>query len=184
MQTQTQITTTWAVDLAHSELSFKVKHLMISTVTGYFKSFRIAAETAGADFLEVTSVIAEADAASINTNNEQRDDHLRSEDFFGAEKFPLLTFKSAGISFKNSTDTTVQGQLTIKNITQPVELRAAFGGVITDGYGQTKAGLTLTGKISRKQFGITWSAVTEAGGAVVGDEVNINANIQLVKQST
>lgn len=173
--------TSWALDPAHSELSFKVKHLMITTVTGYFKSFRATMETMEDDLANFSNIIVEVDAASVTTNNEHRDTHLRSEEFFDAEQFKLLQFEATGLNVDGDAGT-LQGNLTIKNVTQPVTLQVEVGGVATDPYGQTKAGFTITGKISRKAFGLTWNAMTEAGGTVLGDEVKIHAEIQLIKQ--
>jgi polyisoprenoid-binding protein YceI len=178
--TITENKTIWALDAAHSELSFKVKHLMISTVTGYFDSFRVTAETEGDDFSKILSINAEADVSSIDTKNEPRDAHLRSEDFFDAEKFSLITFKATGFDAGSTGE--LEDHLTIKGRTRPITLQVEKGGMVIDPYGHTKAGFTITGKISRKDFGITRNATTETGSVVVGDEVKINAEIQLIKQ--
>jgi len=174
-------TTIWALDAAHSELTFKVRHLMISTVTGNFGSFKVEAETEGADFAKMLAVKVEADVSSINTNNVDRDAHLRSADFFDTEKFALITFEGTSVDTDGYMGT-LHGNLTIRDVTKAVALDIEIGGVATDGYGQTKAGFTVTGKISRKEFGLTWNALTSTGGAVVGDDVKINAEIQLIKQ--
>lgn len=171
--------TKWTIDPTHSEVTFKVKHLMISTVTGNFKVFEGSAESETDEFKSVKNIEFKADVKSINTNNEQRDEHLRSGDFFATEESSEMIFKAE--SFDVSDDK-LQGELTIKNITRPVTLDVDFGGVVVDPYGQTKAGLTVSGKISRKDFGLTWSPVTEAGSVVVSDQVRINNEIQLVKQ--
>lgn len=173
-------TTKWNIDPTHSEVTFKVKHLMISTVTGKFKVFEGQAESEEEDFKNVTDVKFIADVKSIDTNNEQRDEHLRSGDFFAADEHADIVFRAD--KFDVSSDK-LQGELTIKNITKPVTLDVEFGGVVVDPYGQTKAGLTLSGKISRKEFGLTWDAVTEAGSVVVSDQVRLNAEVQFVKQS-
>ncbi|UJH90338.1 YceI family protein [Antarcticibacterium sp. 1MA-6-2] len=173
-------TTKWNIDPTHSEVTFKVKHLMISTVTGKFKVFEGQAESEEEDFKNVTDVKFIADVKSIDTNNEQRDEHLRSGDFFAADEHADIVFRAD--KFDVSSDK-LQGELTIKNITKPVTLDGEFGGVVVDPYGQTKAGLTLSGKISRKEFGLTWDAVTEAGSVVVSDQVRLNAEVQFVKQS-
>lgn len=172
--------TKWTIDPTHSEVTFKVKHLMISTVTGNFKVFEGSAESETDEFKSVKNIEFKADVNSINTNNEQRDEHLRSGDFFATEENSEMVFKAE--SFDVSDDK-LQGELTIKNITRPVTLDVEFGGVVVDPYGQTKAGLTVSGKISRKDFGLTWSPVTEAGSVVVSDQVRINNEIQLVKQA-
>lgn len=172
--------TKWNIDPTHSEVTFKVKHLMISTVSGNFKVFEGSAESESDDFKSVKNIEFKADVKSINTNNEQRDEHLRSADFFGTDENSEMIFRANNFDVSNDQ---LQGDLTIKNITKPVTLDVDFGGVVVDPYGQTKAGLTVSGKISRKDFGLTWSAVTEAGNVVVSDQVKINAEVQLVKQA-
>lgn len=174
-------TTTWALDPTHSEIQFKVKHLVISTVTGSFKSFEGSATTKGDDWASA-KVDFSADIASIDTNMEQRDTHLRSPEFFDAENHPKLTFQSTAM--RKLTDDTYQleGNMTIKGITKSVTLQVDFGGHATDFYGNTKAGFEVTGKISRKEFGLTWDAVTEAGSVVVGDEIKLIGNLQFAKQ--
>lgn len=174
--TATATTTKWGLDPTHSEVSFKVKHLVISTVTGYFKTFDASAETASDDF-QGAKISFSADIASIDTNQADRDNHLKSADFFDAEAFPKMTFE--GVLEGN----TLKGDLTIKGTTKAVELDVEFGGVVQDPYGNTKAGFELEGKVSRKEFGLTWNYVTEAGSVVVGDQVRILANIQVVKQA-
>ena len=173
MHTETISTTktSWALDPAHSELSFKVKHLMITTVTGYFKSFKVDVDTTGEDFTNINNIKVEVDVASVTTNNEHRDTHLRK----------LIQFAATGLQIDGDAGT-LQGNLTIRDVTQPVTLQVEIGGTVTDAYGNTKAGFTITGKISRKAFGLTWNAMTEAGGTVLGDDVKIHAEIQLIKQ--
>jgi polyisoprenoid-binding protein YceI len=166
--------TTWSIDPTHSEVLFKVKHLVISTVTGKFKSFEGKAETTGENFNDAT-VSFSIDTNSIDTNQSDRDNHLKSADFFDAEQFPKITF--AG---KVSGDKLV-GDLTLHGVTKQVSLDADFGGVVKDPYGNTKAGFELSGKINRKDFGLNWSAVTEAGGIVVSDDVKIEISVQVVK---
>lgn len=173
-------TTTWTIDPTHSEVTFKVKHLMISTVTGKFKVFEGQAKTESEDFKEVKNIEFKADVKSIDTNNEQRDEHLRSGDFFAAEEHSELVFRAD--KFDVDSDK-LQGELTIRNTTKPVTLDVEFGGVVVDPYGQTKAGLEISGKISRKEFGLTWDAVTEAGSVVVSDQVRLSAEVQFVKQA-
>lgn len=175
MSTATATTTIWGIDPTHSEVSFKVKHLVISTVTGYFKSFEGSAETDSDDF-EGAKISFSADIASIDTNQSDRDNHLKSADFFDAEKYPKMSFSGV------LTGNTLEGDLTIKDITKKVALDVDFGGVVVDPYGQTKAGFEIEGKISRKEFGLMWNAVTEAGSVVVSDQVRILVNAQVVKQ--
>ncbi len=175
-------TTKWALDPTHSEIHFKVKHLMITTVTGSFNSFTASAETDAEDFSNA-AISFSADTASVDTGNEQRDTHLKSADFFDAEKFPALSFSSTSYTKKNDDEFTLTGNLTIKDVTKPVTLNVEFGGVAKDPWGNTKAGFTLSGKINRKDFGLTWNALTEGGGLLVSEEVKISAEIQLVKQA-
>jgi polyisoprenoid-binding protein YceI len=175
MSTATATTTIWGIDPTHSEVSFKVKHLVISTVTGYFKTFEGSVETESDDF-EGSKISFSADITSIDTNQSDRDNHLKSADFFDAEKFPKMSF--SGILKGNA----LEGELTIKDITKTVSLNVDFGGVVEDPYGQTKAGFEIEGKISRKEFGLVWNAVTEAGSVVVSDQVRILVNAQVVKQ--
>ncbi|MCP9291199.1 YceI family protein [Gracilimonas sediminicola] len=171
---------TWNIDPTHSEIQFKVKHLVISTVTGNFKSFNGVLETED-DSFENASVTFEADIDSITTNNEDRDAHLKSDDFFNAKKFPKLNFEST--SFKKTGGDTYEltGNLTIRDITKEVTLNAEHGGTVSDPYGQTKAGFEINGSINRKEFGLKWSAVTEAGSVVVADEVKLHLNVQVVE---
>lgn len=174
--------TKWAVDPMHSEVQFKVKHLVISTVTGFFKSFSGSLETEGDDF-ENAKVSFEIDINSIDTNQGQRDAHLKSADFFDAEKYPSITFTST--SFKKTGEEDeykLNGDLTIKGVTKAVTLNAEFGGSADDFYGNTKAGFEVSGKINRKEFGLTWDGVTEAGSVVVGEDIKLIINIQFAKQ--
>jgi polyisoprenoid-binding protein YceI len=174
--------TSWVIDPTHSEIQFKVKHLVISTVTGSFKTFEGTAETDGDD-LTTADIKFSADIASIDTNQAQRDEHLRSAEFFDAENHPKLTFTSSSLEKTGDETYKLKGDLTIKGVTKPVVLDAEYGGAMTDFYGQNKAGFEITGKINRKDFGLSWSATTEAGGVVVGDEIKLAINIQLIKQA-
>ena len=172
----------WAVDPTHSEVQFKVKHLMITTVTGYFQKFNVEAETADEQFTNVENVIFTADVNSISTNNEQRDTHLKSADFFDAETYGEIRFVGTKYEKAGAEDYKLHGDLTIRGVSKPFTVNIEFGGIVVDPYGQTKAGFTMTGKISRKEFGLTWNAITEAGSVVVSDEIKLHAEIQLVKQ--
>lgn len=174
--------TKWVIDPMHSEVQFKVKHLVISTVTGFFKSFEGTMETEGDDF-ENAKISFSLDIDSIDTNQAHRDTHLKSADFFDAEKFPKITFTST--SFKKTGEEDeykLEGDLTIKGVTNKVSLDAEFGGSADDFYGNTKAGFEVTGKINRKEFGLTWDGVTEAGAIVVGEDIKLLINIQFAKQ--
>lgn len=173
---------TYKIDASHSNITFKVKHLMITNVTGNFNQFDATMESSLADFTDAR-LSFEADANSIATNNEQRDGHLKSDDFFAAEKFPKLQFVSTSFTKKSDTDYLLSGHFTIRDITKPIELAVEYGGTMTDPYGQEKAGFEISGKINRKEFGLQWSATTEAGGIVVSDEVKLHLSVQMVKQA-
>lgn len=170
----------WLIDDTHSEIVFKVKHMMVSNVSGAFEKFEGSAETSGEDFSNAKFNF-KADINSINTRNTDRDAHLKSDDFFNVESYPQLSFESTSFE-KDGDDYKLVGDLTIRDVTKKVELGVEFNGVAVDPYGQTKAGFELSGKINRKDFGLKWSAVTEAGSIVVSDEVKLQLNVQLVKQ--
>lgn len=174
--------TQWKVDPTHSEIQFKVKHLMITTVTGYFKKFDLLVETPGGEFENPGKIEFTADIDSIDTNNEQRDTHLKSADFFNRDEYAQLKFVGTEYEVKGD-EGHLLGDLTIRGVTRPVKLKVEYGGTVVDPYGQTKAGFTVSGKISRKEFGLTWNAVTEAGSVVVSDDIKIHAEVQLVKQT-
>lgn len=171
----------WIIDTAHSEIGFKVKHLVISTVSGQFTSFETDLESDKEDFTDA-KISFTADVNSIHTGNEQRDTHLKSDDFFNAEKFPKIIFKSTNVVHKGGSDYILKGNLTIRDITKPIELKVEFGGMQQDFYGRTVAGFELTGKISRKEFGLKWNGITEAGSIVVSDEVKLVIAAEIVKQ--
>lgn len=166
----------------HSEIGFKVKHMMITNVNGTFGQFTASAVTDGDDF-STAQFDFSAGIDSINTGVADRDAHLKSDDFFNAEAYPELTFKSTGVVKKDDENYVISGDLTIRDVTKRVDLDAEFGGIVVDPYGQTKAGLTITGKIKRSEFGLKWSAITEAGSIVVSDEIKLNSEVQLIKQS-
>ena len=172
----------WVVDPTHSEVHFKVKHLMITNVTGSFGLFTVDVVTEENDFSKAT-VSFSATVNSINTGNEQRDAHLRSADFFDDTSYPLIKFDATRfVSVDSDGSYDLYGNLSIKGTSKEIKLSVEFGGVVIDGYGNTKAGFTVNGKFNRKDFGLTWSAVTEAGGVVVSDEVKIICEIQLTEQ--
>lgn len=171
----------WKIDPAHSEIQFKVKHLMITTVTGHFKSYDLEVETETDDFNTTKKILFTADIDSIDTNNAQRDTHLKSNDFFNGEQYPQLKF--IGEKYEaNGDEATLHGHLTIREVSKPITLKVEFGGNVVDPWGQQKAGFTIDGKINRKDFNLTWDAVTEAGSVVVSNEIKIHAEVQLVKQ--
>jgi polyisoprenoid-binding protein YceI len=171
----------WAIDKAHTEINFKAKHLVIATVTGSFTSFDGTVYSTNENF-DGASVEFSADVNSINTNQEYRDNHLKSADFFDAENHPKMTFKSTEFKKVNDSEAVLTGDLTIRGVTKSVDLKVDLGGQATDPYGNVKAGFELNGRINRKDYGLTWNALTESGGLVVGDEIKIIANVELLKQ--
>ncbi len=174
--------TKWAADPTHSEIQFKVKHLMITTVTGYFREFSASAETEGQDF-STAKIEFEAKTASVDTNQADRDNHLRSGDFFESDKFPVLKFKSSKMEKVDDENYKLVGDLTIKDVTKPVTLNVEFGGVMKDPWGNNKVGFSLSGKINRKDWNLNWNAALETGGVLVSDEVRIFCEIQLGVQA-
>lgn len=174
-------TTTWALDPAHSEIVFKVKHMMFTNVSGSFTQFEGSATTDGDDFNNASFDFS-ADVASVNTGNADRDGHLQSVDFFDAAQHPKLTFKSTAFTKKSEGEYTLTGDLSIHGVTKPVTLDVEFGGTAKDPWGNTKAGLSATGKINRKDFGLTWNSALETGGVLVGEEVKLAIELQFIKQ--
>lgn len=173
--------TTWGIDQAHSEITFKVKHLMISNVKGNFAKFEGTLQSDESNFNNA-NINFSMDASSITTGDAQRDTHLKSGDFFDAEKHPSISFKSENFSKTGDDTYALNGQLTMKGISKPVKLIAEFGGMMKDPWGQEKAGFTLSGKINRKDWGLNWNTALETGGVLVSEEVKIAAEIQLVKK--
>ncbi|GAB2825766.1 YceI family protein [Ferruginibacter profundus] len=171
----------WTIDPTHSEIQFKVKHLMISTVTGHFRKFSLEAITDNDDFTTMQDIIFTIDTDSVDTNNEQRDTHLKSADFFDSEIYSTIVFKGSAYAGSDK-EGKLTGNLSIRGIAKPVVVNIEFGGIVIDPYGQTKAGFTVQVKINRKEFGLTWGALTEAGNVVVSDEVKFYGEIQLIKK--
>jgi len=171
---------TWTIDKAHSKVQFTVTHLVISEVTGHFKSYT-GSITATKDDFSDAKIDFTVDIKSINTDNEQRDNHLKSDDFFNAEKFPQMTFK--GKSMKNMGNNKYQltGDLTIRDVTKEVTLDVVHNGTVKDPWGNTKAGFKITGALNRFDYNLKWNTLTELGGAVVGRTVNIVIDLQLQK---
>ena len=166
----------WNLDASHSEVQFKVKHMVISTVTGSFDQFTATAESIAEDFSDAKFAFT-ADVASINTKNNDRDGHLKSDDFFSAEQFPQIKFESTtGI-----VDGKISGEIEIKGTKQAIVLSADFGGVIVDPWGNTRVGFEFEGDLNRKDFGLSWTATTEAGGLVVSDKVKLIVNLEFVQ---
>jgi polyisoprenoid-binding protein YceI len=174
-------TTKWVIDPTHSEIQFKVRHLMVSYVTGQFTKFDATVVTNGDD-LTTARVKFKADIDSISTNNEQRDTHLKNNDFFDAENHPELRFESDKLEKISEDEFKVHGTLTIRGVSKKVTLDAEFGGITKDPWGNTRTGFSVTGKINRKDFGVSFGMVTETGGVVLGDDVKINANAEFVKE--
>jgi polyisoprenoid-binding protein YceI len=175
-------TTKWVLDPTHSILGFKIKHLMISNVSGSFKNFKAEVKTNQTDFSSA-QINLTAEMESIQTNNEQRDAHLRSSDFFEVEKYPELKFKSTKVEKEDKDTFGLYGDLTLKGITKPVKLLVEYNGVVNDPWGGERAGFVITGKINRSDWGINFNGVLETGGVVLSDEVRVNSEIQLVKQA-
>lgn len=172
----------WVIDPTHSEIHFKIKHLMITNVTGSFDIFEASVQTEDEDFMKA-KISFSADIDSVSTGNEQRDGHLKSPDFFDAATYPKLNFEATKFEkVDNDGSYELYGDLRIKDVTKSIKLDVEFGGVVKDAYGNTKAGFSINGKFNRKDFGLTWSAVTEAGGIVVSDDVRIACEIQLIEQ--
>jgi polyisoprenoid-binding protein YceI len=181
MTTTISIQTKWVIDLMHSEVHFKVKHLMISTVSGSFQKFSGTATTESEDF-EDAEIQFSIDVNSISTNQEMRDNHLKSADFFQTEKYPTIDFKSTSFKKINDTDYVLVGNLTMKGVTKEVAVNAAFGGESKDQQGNLKAGFEITGTINRKDFGLTYNPLTETGGLALSENIKLIANIQVTKQ--
>lgn len=170
---------TWKLDPTHSEIAFSVRHLAISKVKGTFDAFDVTIVTDEDPTL--STIDATIEVASVNTNQKDRDNHLRTSDFFLVEEFPTMTFHAQGFT-GTPEKFTVAGELTLRGVTKPVVLTGEFGGIVVDGYGQTKAGASVTTKINRIDFGVNWNMALEAGGLTLGDEVTIVMDLQVVLQ--
>jgi len=171
----------WAIDPAHSEIHFKVKHLVISTVTGSFEEFTGEATTPE-DTFEGGQISVIIKTASISTNNSQRDGHLKSADFFEPDNYPEINVKTTSIKQVDGDEYAITAEFTMKGVTKTIEFKGEYGGEAKDGYGNTKVGLEITGKLNRKDFGLNWNAVTEGGGLTVSEEVKLIANLQFIQQ--
>lgn len=182
METLTATKTKWSIDPSHSEIGFKVKHLMVSNVRGHFGEYSATVQSEDNDFAN-GQIDLTINPASITTGDAARDGHLKAPDFFDVEKFKEITFKSTAVRKVDDDNFKIQGELTIKDVTKPVELKAEFGGVVKDPWGNTKAIFTVTGKINRKNWGLNWNAALETGGVLVSEDVWINAEIQLAKKA-
>lgn len=174
-------TTNWAVDPVHSSVKFSVSHMTISSVDGTFKTFNGTLTSSAKDFNNA-KINFTVDVNSVNTDNDMRDKHLKSDDFFNAEKYPNITFVSTSFKKYKSNTYMLQGNLTIRNVTKKVTIPVVYGGTIKDPYGNMRAGFKGAGKISRKEYGLLYNKLTEAGGAIVGDEVTFNVNVEVTQQ--
>lgn len=174
-------TTKWAIDPTHSEIGFKVKHMMFTNVSGKFDSYEGGIETEGDDFTDAVFSFS-ADINSIDTRNADRDTHLKSGDFFDAENHPKLGFTSTSFTKINDNSFELIGDLSIRGVSKQVAFPAEFSGLMTDPWGNTKVGLNIEGKINRKDWGLNWNSALEAGGVLVGEEVKLVIDLQFVKQ--
>jgi len=180
---ESTVKTKWGIDPTHSEISFKVKHLMITNVKGVFKEFDASIYTTGEDFM-TSEIDFWLNPASIETGVVDRDAHLKSADFFDVENHKQISF--TGNTYEkvdNDGSYTLYGDLTIKGITKQIKLDVEFGGVMKDPWGNEKAGFTINGKINRKDWGLNWNATLDAGGVLVSDDVRISCDVELIKQS-
>lgn len=173
--------TKWGIDPSHSEVAFKVKHLMISNVKGVFKEYSASVITAGHDFM-TAEIDFTMNPGSVDTGDVKRDEHMRGADFFDVENFKTITFKSTGCKKKNDDGHyELHGDLTVKGITKNITLDVEFMGTMTDPWGNEKAGFSVNGKINRKDWGLNWNAALEAGGVLVSEEVKITCEVQLAQ---
>lgn len=173
-------TTKWVIDPAHSTLQFTVKHLNITTLRGTFTEIEGSVEAA--ENFDNAKFSFSANVSSINTNDEKRDTHLKSADFFDAEKFPKISFTSTNFMKKGDDKFELTGNLSIKDITKPITLTVIYGGTAKDPWGNTKAGFEIKGEIDRKEYGLSWNVAIDAGGTMVGEVVSLIADIQLLKK--
>ena len=172
----------WQLDKAHSSINFSVRHMMISTVRGRFEDFEGTFEINETDPTR-SKIAVEIQAASINTKEPQRDGHLKSPDFIDAEKYPTITFKSKRVEKIDDQHVRLVGDLTIKDVTKEVVLNVEYAGQAKSPWGTVNAGFTAQTKISRKEWGLTWNVALETGGVLVGDEITISIELEIVKQA-
>ena len=174
-------TTKWSIDPTHSEVGFKVKHMMFTNVSGKFTTYEATITNEESAF-ETTKINFNSTIGSIDTNNTDRDNHLKSADFFDAENFPTLNFTATSIQKVNANQFQIMGDLTIKDVTKSVTLDAEYSGILKDPWGNTKVAMNISGKINRKEFGLNWNAALETGGVLVGEDVKLEVELQLLKQ--
>ena len=172
----------WSFDKAHSNIGFNVEHLVISEVNGNFGAFDGKVQSSSEDF-GGSNIEFTVDVASVSTDNDKRDNHLKSDDFFNAEKYPQIKFSNGTLEHVEGKQYKLKGDLTIRDVTKPVELNVKHGGTIKDPYGNTKAGFKITGMINRFDYNMKFNAAMEAGGLVVGEDVEIVCNVELKKES-
>ena len=171
----------WKLDQAHTNITFTTEYLVVSELEGSFKKFDGTFTSSKPDFSDI-QINFNVDVNSVNTENEMRDKHLKSDDFFNAEKFPKMSFKSSSIKKSDAKKYILEGELTIRDVTKKVKFDVTYGGTVNDPWGNTKAGFKATTKINRKEYGLKYNAALESGGMVAGDEVTININTILIKQ--
>ena len=174
-------TNKWVIDPMHSDVQFKIRHLVISTVTGSFKKFEGSASVPQEGRFDDADIRFRIDVDSIDTNQDARDQHLKQADFFDVAQYPHIDFRSTSFTKKGGDNYELKGQLTMHGETREVALDAEYGGIEKDLYGNTKIGFEVSGKINRKDFGLSYHALTEAGGLALGEDVKLTANIQLAK---
>jgi polyisoprenoid-binding protein YceI len=179
--TQTLTRTKWSLDPSHSQIGFKVKHLMVTNVRGVFKEYKGSIYTTDEDFASA-EIDLSINTGSVSTGDSKRDGHLKSPDFFDAENFKEINFKAITLERTNGDEYALHGDLSIKGVTKRIKLDVEFNGIVKDPWGDKKAGFEITGKISRKDFGLNWNTVLETGGVMVGDEVSVQCEIQLILQ--
>ncbi|MFM9910366.1 MAG: YceI family protein [Chitinophagaceae bacterium] len=174
-------TTTWKIDNSHSNVKFTVTHLVVSDVDGSFKDYAATIQSSKPDFTDAT-IDFSVNVNSINTDNENRDKHLKSDDFFNAEKFPQMIFKGTSFKKVSGNKYALEGNLTIRDITKKIKFVVLYGGTVKDPWGNIKAGFKATGSVNRFDYNLKWNTLTEAGGAVVGKEVRITLNLEFTQQ--
>jgi polyisoprenoid-binding protein YceI len=170
----------WSVDTTHTKMQFSARHMVISEVTGHFNNFDIKVDNASDDFTEADIEVS-IDVNSIETGNKDRENHLKSADFFDAEKFDKITFKSTSIKKIDDEKYKLIGDFTIRDITKPIELDVTYGGTIKDPYGKTRAGFRVEGTVNRFDYNLKWNALMETGGAIVGKNIKLSCDVELVK---
>ncbi len=173
--------TTWKIDNSHSNVKFSVTHLVVSDVDGSFKDYAATIQSSKPDFTDAT-IDFSVNVNSINTDNENRDKHLKSDDFFNAEKFPQMIFKGTSFKKVSGNKYALEGNLTIRDITKKIKFVVLYGGTVKDPWGNIKAGFKATGSVNRFDYNLKWNTLTEAGGAVVGKEVRITLNLEFTQQ--